>query len=80
MIKSGGSDGKRQEESSLPAFLLECQRTRLHTETEKLCLLGMATKEMMILTPDPAIWVSLPGGMPYFRVEKEKQTDMSSVY
>ena len=45
-----------------------------------LCLLGMATKEMMILTPDPAIWVSLPGGMPYFRVEKEKQTDMSSVY
>lgn len=49
--------------------------TGFHTETEKLCLLGIAAKEMMILTPDPAIWISLPGGMPYFRVENKKQTD-----
>lgn len=49
--------------------------TGIHLEMEKLCLLGVASKEMIILTPDPAIRVSLPGGMPYFRVEKEKQTD-----
>lgn len=43
-----------------------------HTEVEKLCLLGLASKQMRMLTPDAEIWPMLPGGMPYLRVEIEQ--------
>lgn len=46
--------------------------TGFHTEVEKLCLLGLASKQMRMLTPDAEIWPMLPGGMPYLRVEIEQ--------
>ena len=46
--------------------------TGFHTEVEKLCLLGLASKQMRLLTPDTDIWQMLPGGMPYLRVEIEQ--------
>ena len=46
--------------------------TEFHTEVEKLCLLGFASKQMRMLTPDAEIWPMLPGGMPYLRVEIEQ--------
>lgn len=46
--------------------------TGFHTEVEKLCLLGLASKQMRMLTPDAEIWPMLPGGMPYLSVEIEQ--------
>ena len=46
--------------------------TGFHTEVEKLCLLGLASKQMRMLTPDAEIWPMLLGGMPYLSVEIEQ--------
>lgn len=46
--------------------------TGFHTEVEKLCLLGLASKQMRMLTPDAEIRPMLPGGMPYLSVEIEQ--------
>lgn len=46
--------------------------TGFHTEVEKLCLLGLASKQRRMLTPDAEIWPMLPGGMPYLSVEIEQ--------
>lgn len=46
--------------------------TGFHTEVEKLCLLGLASKQMRMLTPNTEMWYMIPGGMPYLRVEIEQ--------
>lgn len=43
--------------------------TGFHTEVEKLCLLGMASRQLRMLLPREE-WHYLPGGMPYFVVEE----------
>lgn len=42
--------------------------TGFHTETEKLCLLGIASRQMKMCVEDPQVWYILPGGMPYLQV------------
>lgn len=44
--------------------------TGFHTEVEKLCLLGMASRQLRMLLPREE-WHYLPGGMPYFVVEEQ---------
>lgn len=42
--------------------------TGFHTEMEKLCLLGLASRQMKMCVEDPQVWYILPGGMPYLQV------------
>lgn len=42
--------------------------TGLHLEMEKLCLLGLASRQMKMCVEDPQVWYILPGGMPYLQV------------
>lgn len=71
-------DGFFKDKGGGASFLLAaCAKdgelwTGFHTEVEKLCLLGLASKQMRMLTPDAEIWPMLPGGMPYLRVEIEQ--------
>lgn len=44
--------------------------TGFHTEMEKLCLLGMASKQLGMIYKRNE-WYKLPGNMPYFIVEPE---------
>lgn len=56
------------------SFLNMCMRrngtqwTSLHSEQEKLLILGLASKKMAYALPRQ-LWAGLPGGMPYIRIE-----------
>lgn len=57
------------------SFLQACQTksgdlwTGFQIEAEKLCLLGLASRQMKMCVSDPEAWCLLPGGVPYLCVE-----------